>query len=134
MMKKEFNKKFNKILGKLEAEIMEIVWYKNCATVRCVLNEIKRTPKPAYTTIMTVMSRLCEKGLLTRKLNKDDAYIYRPVQDKESFFATVSRKIISGLINDFGEDVAVAQFIDVMENSKTKNSKVLREKLEAVIN
>ena len=125
-------KEFNKILGELETEIMEIVWQLKSASVREVLNKIKREKKLAYTTIMTVMTRLCDKGILKRKL-KNDAYIYTPFQDKQSFFASVSKKIIDNLINEFGEDMAVAQFIDIIESSDIKKSKEWRRKLKKVI-
>lgn len=125
-------KEYNKILGKLEAEIMEIVWELGSTSVRDVLNKIKKKKKLAYTTIMTVMSRLSDKGILKRKL-KNDAYIYTPVQDKQSFYAATSKKIIKNLINEFGEDVAVAQFIDIVENGDLKKSKEWRHKLEKII-
>lgn len=126
-------KEFNKLFGKLEAEIMESVWQLKSASVRDVLNTIKRKPKPAYTTIMTVMVRLCDKGILKRKVSEHDAYIYTPVQDKQDFFASASKKIISGLINDFGEDIAIAQFMDVLENGNIKKSKEWQQKLKEII-
>lgn len=126
-------KDFNNTLGALEAEIMEIVWQLESASVRDVLTKIKKKKKLAYTTIMTVMARLCDKRILKRRLNKDDAYIYTPVRDKQSFSASVSRKIINGLINEFGEDIAVAQFIDIIENSDIKKSRQWRQKLKKVI-
>ena len=81
---------------------------------------------------MTVMARLCDKRILKRRL-KDDAYIYTPVRDKKSFSASVSRKIINGLINEFGEDIAVAQFIDIIENSDIKKSTQWRRKLKTIM-
>lgn len=130
-MKKK--KEFNQILGDLEAEIMEIMWEIKSASVRDVLNDIKRKTKPAYTTIMTVMSRLCDKEILKRKLNKEDAYIYTPTQDKRSFLTGVSKKIINSLIVNLGEDIAVPQFIDIIENGDIKRSKEWRKKLKEII-
>lgn len=125
-------KEFNNTLGELEAEIMEIMWNLDNASVREVLNKIRQKKKLAYTTIMTVMARLCEKGILKRKLNENDAYIYTPTKDKPAFLASVSRKIINGLIDEFGEDVAVAQFIDCLENSGIKKSKEWRKRLRKI--
>ena len=125
--------KNNQLLGNLETEIMEIMWQSGSASVRDVLNKIKRQKKPAYTTVMTVMARLNEKGLLSRKLNSSDAYVYRPVQDKRNFLSTFSRKILSDLFKDCGEDIAVAQFIDLLDGSDAKKSKELKRKLKAII-
>ena len=55
-----------KILGDLEADIMEVVWSKTTITVREVFGELKKTREIAYTTVMTVMTRLAEKGLLQK--------------------------------------------------------------------
>ncbi len=111
---------------------MEIVWERGNVTVRDVLNSFKNSKKPAYTTIMTVMARLYDKGVLKRKA-KNDAYIYSPARDKQSFFTFVSKRIINGLIDQFGEDVAVAGFVDIITDSNIKKSKELRKKLEQVI-
>lgn len=116
-------------LGQLEAEIMEIMWDLKKASVREVLKKLRRKRKIAYTTVMTVMSRLFEKDILKRKLNDSGAYIYTPTQDKQSFLTTASKNVINGLIEDFGE-VAVAQFIDIVENTDAKNLEELRKKLK----
>lgn len=127
MKKKEIN-----TLGELEAKVMEVVWKLGSATVRDVLNHIKSKKKPAYTTVMTVMARLYNKGILKRQ-SKKDAYIYTPAQDKQKFSATMTKKIIHSLIDRFGEDVAVAGFIDTLENSNINKSKALRKKLKEII-
>lgn len=121
-------KEYNKILGDLEAEIMEVLWKMDGASVRDVLNMIKRKTKPAYTTVMTVMTRLCNKKLLKRKLNNNNLYIYTPAQDKQTFFTSASKNIINDLIKEFGE-VAVVQFIDIVESSNKENLKEWKRKL-----
>lgn len=127
MNKKEFN-----TLGVLEAKIMKAVWSFGNVSVRNVLDNIKTKKKPAYTTVMTVMTRLCEKKVLKRKLDKD-TYIYTPVQEKKVFLSSNSKRVIHNLISEFGEDIAVAGFIDVMKNSDVKKSKELRKRLKNII-
>jgi predicted transcriptional regulator len=126
--------KINKIkhsLGELEAEIMEIVWKLKEATVRQVFSRLKKKRKVAYTTIMTIMARLTAKGVLKRKLDQAGAYIYTPTQDKQTFFAVASKQAISSLIKEFGE-VAVAQFMDVIEGSNLKDLEKWQEKLKKI--
>jgi len=125
-------KGFNQGLSNLEAEIMDVIWSLGSANVRGVMNKLKRKPKLAYTTIMTVMSRLFNKGVLKRRLLRD-AYIYTPVQDKPSFYAAISKKIINDLINNFGEDIAIAQFIDVIEGGNVNKIKEWRRKLKRIL-
>lgn len=127
MPKKEFA-----MLGELENKIMEAVWRLGQATVRDVLKHMKGAKKPAYTTVMTVMTRLYNKGVLKRQF-KNEAYIYSPVQDKQAFFESLSKKVIHNLINKFGEDVAVAGFIDVIEKTDINKSRELRKKLKKII-
>lgn len=125
-------KKINQVFGELEKEIMEVVWRLDSVSVRDVLSELKKKKKLAYTTIMTVMSRLHDKKILKREI-KGDTYIYAPVQDKKSFFSSVSKKIIAELINEFGKDLAIAQFINVLEGRDLEESKELRKKLKQII-
>lgn len=66
-------------LGGLEKAIMDRLWVWNRpATVREVLEDLIRERKVAYTTVMTVMTNLERKGLLSRAL-VGRAYAYAPV-------------------------------------------------------
>ncbi len=121
-----------KILSDSEREIMEIVWCKSQTCVRDVLKELKKKKKIAYTTVMTVMSRLHEKGVLTRKMNKSGAFVYIPVSDKKTFIEKKSEKIIKSILREYGE-VAVAQFLDVIESSKEPRSAEWKNKLKKLI-
>ena len=121
-----------KILSDLEAEIMEIVWKTGSASVRDVLLEMKKKRKIAYTTVMTVMSRLFEKKVLKRKMNGSGAFVYEAVREKEEFIKEKSQKIIKGFLKEYG-DVAVAQFLDVIESSDLNKSKEWKAKLKKLI-
>jgi len=122
-----------KILSDLESEIMEIVWKFGQASVRDVLLEMKKKRKIAYTTVMTVMSRLFDKSVLKRKLNKSGAFVYEPIEEREVFIQQRSQKIIRGFLKEYG-DVAVAQFLDVIESSDGKKSREWKDKLKKLIN
>ncbi|MDP3057601.1 MAG: BlaI/MecI/CopY family transcriptional regulator [bacterium] len=121
-----------KILSDSESEIMEIVWCNGQTCVRDVLKELKKKKKIAYTTVMTVMSRLYEKGVLVRKMNKSGAFVYEPVNDKKTFIEKKSEKIIKGFLKEYG-DVAVAQFLDVIETSSAPKSEEWKNKLKKLI-
>jgi len=69
-------------LGKTELEVLQIVWELGEATVNDVLERILKKRKVAYTTIMTVMKNLANKGAL--KYEKvGNAYLYSPTQQQE---------------------------------------------------
>jgi len=51
-------------LGRLELQIMSVVWDKGTATVHDVKEALSRGRKPAYSTILTMMRKLETKGYL----------------------------------------------------------------------
>lgn len=103
-----------KLLGSLELEIMEGMWQLREATVQEVVKCINRKRPIAYTSVMTVMSHLVDKGLLSRTM-VGTKYIYQVAQSKGEFLRTASKKMIRTLVNDFG-DVAIAQFLGEVDN------------------
>jgi len=69
-------------LGDSEMEILHIVWEKDEATVAEVHEHILGYRKVAYTTVMTIMKKLADKGILA--FRKDGVtYIYRAAQPQE---------------------------------------------------
>ncbi len=123
--------KNKKLFGELESEIMEILWEKNYSSVRDVLEILAKKRKIAYTTVMTVMSRLYDKGLLARELDQSGAYIYTPSLEKKTYLENTSKKAITSLIQKFG-DVAVSQFIDLIGEGNIKNMKEWKKKLKKI--
>ena len=116
-------------LGELEQAIMEVLWEKKQGTVREVLYALNTNGRSlAYTTVMTVMARLSEKKLLSREELPNGTYFYKLFKTKEEYTCEASRKIVFDLIKNFGS-VAVAQFVDVLEEVDPKEVKRLKEHL-----
>jgi len=64
-------------LAPLERECMQALWPLGEGTVHEIREQMAATRPRAYTTIMTIMDRLAQKGVVTRaKLGR--AYLYRP--------------------------------------------------------
>lgn len=97
-----------RLFGELEARVMEIMWQLEEATVSDVLGRLG--DQYHYNTVMTVMSRLADKGILTRRRD-GRAHVYAPVEQRDAFLARVSRDVAEGLLREFGA-LAIAQFID----------------------
>jgi len=96
-----------KVLGPLEAEVMEILWAADePMTVRQLLERINRRRKPplAYTTVMTIMSRLVEKEILSRA-KQGRGYVYEAAASDPAAIA------VRSVMRDFG-DAAWAHFLD----------------------
>lgn len=116
------------MVGELEKDILEALWVMKEGTVREVLGALRGKRKAAYTTVMTVMGRMVEKGYLCRKELQNGSFLYTPCQNKEGFYATTSRVLFSQMIRNFGS-VAVAQFVDVLEEIDPKQLQTLRRRL-----
>ncbi len=101
-------------LGPLERQVMEVVWRLGDATVADVVDALKPRTDAAYTTVMTVMTRLTQKRLLKRHL-QGRGYLYSPVSSREAYEEALSRARIRGLIEEFG-DVAIAQFAEELRD------------------
>lgn len=103
-----------KVLGELESEIMAIVWdQKGSISVKTVTEILQQRRKIAYTTVMTIMGRLVEKGLLKRKAN-GKAYNYQAAYSKDKFLTKVSKQIIKNFVTSFG-DAAIAHFAEEVD-------------------
>lgn len=100
------------MLGELESRVMDIVWARGEATVRDVHEAISKRRPLAYTTIMTVMSRLAEKGVLRRKL-ADGAYLYRPARPRAEFEADAATRLLKDALDSYGP-TAIASFVDLL--------------------
>lgn len=74
-----------KSLGELQAAVLSALWDSGEAlSVRNVMVLVKRNPPLAYTTVLTVLSRLYEQDVVVRK--KDGkAYLYSPRVSREQW-------------------------------------------------
>lgn len=98
-----------KFLGELELAILDIAWTRSPVTVREVHERLSRDRPLAYTTVMTVMGRLAEKGMLGRRRH-GKAYLYRPTRSREQLRGDLAADVARALLKDFGQ-VAVVQFV-----------------------
>ncbi|MDI6815701.1 MAG: BlaI/MecI/CopY family transcriptional regulator [Actinomycetota bacterium] len=88
-------------LGELEADIMRVVWELGGATVKDVFEELYPDKHLAYTTIMTVMSRLANKNVLKQD-RTGTAYMYTPNVSQEdmanAMITQVVEKVMGGRV------------------------------------
>jgi predicted transcriptional regulator len=99
------------VLHELEAEIMEDVWRRGePTTVKEVMDALNRKAKPprAYTTYMTVMRRLNDKGLLTRR-RSGRADTYTAALTRDEYQERRAGAEVRDLVDQFG-DTALVHF------------------------
>ena len=104
-------------LGPLEHQIMRIIWKQNKASVYSVIEELKEEKKLAYTTVMTVMSRLVCKGILKRE-KEGKVYFYKPAQTRKVYVRVLIKKIIFNCIDRFGDEAKTAFHEEIRNLSK----------------
>jgi predicted transcriptional regulator len=75
-----------------ELAIMKVVWRLDKATVRDVYEALRDTRQVAYTTVMTMMKILEDKGYLKKTL-VDRAHVYRPAQRRQ--------QVVGAMLRDF---------------------------------
>lgn len=105
---------------------MDVVWSAPPVTVREVVQRMGSRAS-AYTTVMTVMNRLVEKGILRRRAD-GQSFRYSSAKTKDAFLAQCSRDIVRSFVRCYG-DVAIAQFIDVLDDVDPKKIAALKAKL-----
>jgi|SRR5665811_91821 len=101
-----------RVLGELEARIMETVWALGQPTGKEICDDLG--PDAHYKTVLTVANRLVEKGLLVREPTESRAFRYRAAESREVFLDRVAASVANGLVTDFGQH-GLAQFVRAAE-------------------
>ncbi|MCB9101512.1 MAG: BlaI/MecI/CopY family transcriptional regulator [Anaerolineales bacterium] len=100
------------IFGELEAKLMEAVWALDQPTVQDVIDHLGG--KLNYKTTMTVMNRLVDKGILSRrKIGR--AFVYAGTASREELLASVFDKMVRGMFGEDFRQIALAQMIETAD-------------------
>ncbi|OZV69353.1 BlaI/MecI/CopY family transcriptional regulator [Winogradskyella aurantia] len=112
-------------LSKTEEQLMQYLWKLEKAFMKDLL-DIYPEPKPATTTVATLLKRMIGKGFVDYK-TYGTSREYFPLVKKEDYFS----KHVNGLIKTFFNDSA-SQFASFFTR-KTDLSKAELEELKAII-
>ena len=92
---------------------MAFAWSRDDAiSVNDILATLDGRPR-AYTTVMTIVTRLCDKGLLERR-RQGRQFVYRPAMTKEDLAARALRDVLAAADNP---GAVLARFVDGLEAS-----------------
>lgn len=114
------------ILGNLEKQIMELIW--NLDHPMCVAEVVEILSKKrviAYTTVMTIMTRLVNKGILTRQLH-ESKYLYRAHVNRDEFAAKAIHAIFSNVLSSLGEEVVVHFMNEIQKMNPKKKQELIK--------
>ncbi|MBD1383292.1 BlaI/MecI/CopY family transcriptional regulator [Metabacillus arenae] len=117
----------HRFFGPLEAKIMDILWDADELSIKGVQQKIEVEKPINFNTVMTVMNRLVQKGVL-HKRTKGRLSIFSPVQSKKDFIEDQSKKLTENLMDEFG-GVVINHMIDGLKDV----DRSLLEKLELKI-
>ena len=125
---------FNSV-SNLEADIMKIVWDSKRITVREVHEimlkkemEKKEHGFIPYTTVMSTMSTLSEKGLLKQDKSAK-TYMYSAAVGNKELSQSIIKSVAAKLLNDSGNEL-VSKFLSDSKNISTEGIKKMLEKLD----
>ncbi|MDQ4124236.1 MAG: BlaI/MecI/CopY family transcriptional regulator [Actinomycetota bacterium] len=116
------------VLGPLESEIMDVVWDAGEVTVRDVHRALNENRPIAYTTVMTTLGRLTDKGLL-RRTEDQPAHRYSALVSREEYASSTVKNVVDWLVQHF-PDPAVAYFVDKVEKEDEEVIERLREAID----
>lgn len=92
---------------------MKVIWQREAATVRDVYETLRERRRIAYTTVMTMMNVLEEKGYLAKK-RVDRAYVYRPTRPQQQ----VVRQMVTDFVDRVFDGAAGALFLHLAKDNR----------------
>jgi len=119
------------VLTAQELEIMKVVWRSGASTVRDVYEALLEHRKIAYTTVMTMMNILEQKGYL-KKSSKDRAYVYQATRPQKQVIRGMVREFVDRVFNGSAEPLLLHLVEDrrVSEQDLEEIRLMLRESAE----
>jgi len=117
-------------LGPLERRVMEQLWKRGPQKVGDILETLNSGArrKLAYTTVMTILVRLHDKGYVSRT-QTGRTYTYEAAMDESVLAATVGRRELRRLIDRYGA-ASLARFAVDLGTAKAPLAERLRELAE----
>lgn len=115
----------------LELEILKVLWRDGPSQVRHVRDAIDGFRRLAYTSVMTIMKIMVDKGYLRRR-KKGNLYVYSPRLERES----ITREMVSDLVDRVfdGSPAAAAlrllETADIDENELRELRKLVQRKTQ----
>ena len=112
--------------GETEMEVLQHVWDLGRASVADVRERILESREIAYTTVMTVLKNLTEKGYLTYE-KEGNSYIYSPAESAEDVQHSVMRSLVQKVFNN-----SHAALVQTLVKSEDLSDKERHEILEMI--
>jgi BlaI family penicillinase repressor len=100
-----------------ELEILKVIWQRGEATVREVYRDLAAQRKIAYTTVLTMMGILEQKGHL-KKTAGERAYVYSPAKPQQQVVRSMVREFVHRVFNGSARPLLVHLLDDPHTDAK----------------
>ena len=109
---------------------MDIVWSRKLRrfAVSDVLSVLEKRREVAYTTVMTTVARLYDKGLLSRERD-GKRYLYSPRGDREEFLQSTAREVFESLGAPAGRE-SLALLVETVSSADTSTLDELEQLIQ----
>lgn len=118
---------FTRALGRLETEVLEMVWRRRELTVRNLYDDLEQ--RLAYTTLMTTLDRLHKKGLLKR-YKAGRAFVYSPALNRAQYGALCARDAIARML---GASTSAQEVFSYFVDAISESDQALLDELERAV-
>jgi len=116
-------------LGETEMEVLHHVWDLGEATVADVRERILEDRDVAYTTVMTVLKKLADKGYLDY-YEKGRSYVYRPAEEPDAVQHSLLRRLMEKVFR--GSPTALVQTLVQREDLSDDEREEIRALIDAL--
>ncbi|MGS2777584.1 BlaI/MecI/CopY family transcriptional regulator [Robertmurraya sp. GLU-23] len=120
----------SRFFGPLEARIMELFWDSKQGefSIKEVQQSLDSEKNINFNTVMTVMNRLVDKGVLKKRAS-GRVSLFSPIQTKDEFLEEQSKKLTENLLDEFG-GVVISHMIDSLTDVDDKLLNKLERKIQ----
>jgi BlaI family penicillinase repressor len=85
-------------LGRVQHEIMQVLWQRGRATAREITEELSRARPIAHSTVQTLLRKLEAKGAVTHDI-EDRTFVFRPLFQQAEVRETATRDLLTRVFN-----------------------------------
>jgi predicted transcriptional regulator len=118
-----------KVLGDLETRVLRSVWALGApATAKAVHADVARSHDVQLHTVITVLNKLVDKGVLLRE-KIDAVFHYSSTVSEADFLARMSRRAVEGVLS-LGPDLVATSFVDVLAEHDPERLEALSQLIQ----
>ena len=81
-------------LGKVQLQIMQVLWQSGGATARHITDELSKTSPIAHSTVQTLLRKLEAKGAVTHEI-VERTFVFRPLYQESEVTESVTRDLLT---------------------------------------